>query len=190
MAAEPRFVDVTYRGLKVATKAKVVESAPGVAFVELDAPLPVGTTVRLGGDKALDVRVTAIVEQEAGARSPPGMHIAWGAALPSAAAEPGPAPETVAAPEAGASITVAPGAVALQTAAPRPEVVAPDAADTLDGIDPAEVLAADGGDAADAAAEPGDADAPAGAPADDGVAGGGEGGRRRRRRRGQGRPPA
>jgi len=81
VSPEVRFVDVTYRGLKVAARAKLVESAPGDAFVEIDAPLPVGTALRLlGGEAPLDVRVAGVVEQEAGAKSPPGMHVVWGAA--------------------------------------------------------------------------------------------------------------
>jgi len=67
----------------VATKAKLIESSPGDAFVEVDAPMPVGTLVRIitfGSDAPIDARVVDVVEQEAGAKSPPGMHILWGTA--------------------------------------------------------------------------------------------------------------
>jgi len=78
MAPDARFVDVTYRGLRVATRARLTESAPGTGFVEVEAPLPVGTQIKLGGDTTEDARVTGVVEQEAGAKSPPGMRIVWG----------------------------------------------------------------------------------------------------------------
>lgn len=78
MAPDARFVDVTYRGLRVATRARLTESAPGTGFVEVEAPLPVGTRIKLGGDTTADARVTGVVEQEAGAKSPPGMRIVWG----------------------------------------------------------------------------------------------------------------
>src|SRR5262250_2807688 len=78
MAPDARFVDVTYRGLRVATRARLTESAPGTGFVEVEAPLPVGTSIKLAGDATEDARVTGVVEQEAGAKSPPGMRIVWG----------------------------------------------------------------------------------------------------------------
>jgi hypothetical protein len=89
MAPDARFVDVTYRGLRVATRARLTESAPGTGFVEVEAPLPVGTSIHLGGDTTGAARVTGVVEQEAGAKSPPGMRIVWGEAL---APKPLPAP--------------------------------------------------------------------------------------------------
>ncbi len=73
------FVEVRYRGLRLAEKARFHES-PGGGFVELEAPMPVGTPLALvfaDGDKP--ARVTAIVEQEASAKSPPGMRVAWDA---------------------------------------------------------------------------------------------------------------
>ena len=78
MAPDARFVDVTYRGLRVATRARLTESESGVGFVEVEAPLPVGTKIKLGGDTTAEARVTGVVEQEAGAKSPPGMRIVWG----------------------------------------------------------------------------------------------------------------
>jgi len=75
-------VEVRYRGMRYAEKARFHE-APGGGFVELEAPLPVGTPIALGfgggpeGDKP--ARVTGVVEQEAGAKSPPGMRVAWDA---------------------------------------------------------------------------------------------------------------
>jgi len=71
-------VDVSFRGLKVATQARLQESMPGVGFVEVDAPLPVGTRLVVSGEPPIEVRVTGVVEQEAGAKSPPGMRLSWG----------------------------------------------------------------------------------------------------------------
>lgn len=85
---ETRFVDVSYRGLRIAQRAKLSESGPAVGFVEVEAPLPVGTRVSLAaeGGFAVEATVTAVVEQEAGAKSPPGMRVEW-AAPPAAAVE-------------------------------------------------------------------------------------------------------
>ncbi len=101
MAPDARFVDVSYRGLRVATRARLTESAPGTGFVEVEAPLPVGTSIKLGGDTTGDARVTGVVEQEAGAKSPPGMRIVWGEAL--APPKPVPVPAESASPSEPAS---------------------------------------------------------------------------------------
>jgi hypothetical protein len=103
MAPDARFVDVTYRGLRVATRARLTESSPGVGFVEVEAPLPVGTTLKLAGDTTADARVTGVVEQEAGAKSPPGMRIVWG----EKAAPARPAAEAVAEAVKPAAVSVA-----------------------------------------------------------------------------------
>jgi hypothetical protein len=73
------FVELRFRGLRLAEKARF-EEAPGGGFVEHEAPLPVGTSIALGfpeGEKL--ARVTGVVEQEANAPSPPGMRVAWDA---------------------------------------------------------------------------------------------------------------
>jgi hypothetical protein len=73
------FVEVRYRGLRLAEKARFHE-VPGGGFVELEGPMPVGTPLLVGfldGEKS--ARVTAVVEQEASAKSPPGMKVAWDA---------------------------------------------------------------------------------------------------------------
>jgi hypothetical protein len=77
MSQESEFVDLTYRGLRVAHKAKLREEASAV-FVEHEAPLPVGshvTVVRGAGER--EARVQSVIEQEAGAKSPPGMRLVW-----------------------------------------------------------------------------------------------------------------
>jgi len=77
------FVDVAYRGLKVAQKARWQEGDDGRAFLEHEAPLPVGARVmiQLEGENREAV-VISVVEQEAGAKSPPGMRLAWADAPP------------------------------------------------------------------------------------------------------------
>ncbi len=73
------FVDVTYRGLKVVHKARFRSEGKG-GFVELETPLPVGAIVQIvetEGAAPKDARVVGVVEHEAGAKSPPGMRLAW-----------------------------------------------------------------------------------------------------------------
>jgi hypothetical protein len=89
MTVESQTVDVTYRGLKVATGARFVAAGPGAGFVEVDAPLPVGTRLVLSGELAKEVRVTGVVEQEAGTKTVAGMRLGW--AEPAAKAEAKPA---------------------------------------------------------------------------------------------------
>lgn len=82
-----RLVDVTYRGLRVARGAKLLDAAGGEqGFVELEAPLPVGTRVTLvgEGDFRVDARVVGVVEQDGGgaaspggAKATPGMRLDW-----------------------------------------------------------------------------------------------------------------
>lgn len=80
MAGE-EFVDLTYRGLKVASRVRFVAEGAEGAFVEHEAPLPVGARVALvrDGKPVVEARVVGVVEQEAGAKSPPGMRLRWGA---------------------------------------------------------------------------------------------------------------
>jgi hypothetical protein len=112
------FVDVRFRGLRVAHKAKLTEGDDG-AFVEFEQPLPVGSPLSVveEGKSERPARVIRVVEHEAGA-GPAGMRLTWdsGAVLreeaitvkvektptfeePSAAvAAASPAPEAAAAP--------------------------------------------------------------------------------------------
>ncbi|MBI4509395.1 MAG: hypothetical protein HY698_07140 [Deltaproteobacteria bacterium] len=72
------FVDVTYHGLRVAQRARFQLAAEDSGFVETEAPLPVGTTLRLEGEGMnREARVISIVEQESSAKSPPGMLVSW-----------------------------------------------------------------------------------------------------------------
>lgn len=68
-----RLVDVTYRGLRVAKGAKLAETGEQ-GFLELDAPLPVGTRVTLAAEDGfrVEARVVGVVEQGAA-----GMRLDW-----------------------------------------------------------------------------------------------------------------
>jgi hypothetical protein len=92
MSAESEsFVDVTYRGLAIAKKAKFREGDGG-GFVEFETPLPVGSALAIvSGDSPREGKVIGVVEHEAGAKSPPGMKIAWTGAKHEAAPAPTPA---------------------------------------------------------------------------------------------------
>jgi len=101
------FVEVTYRGLELSQRARFEETGPGAGFLEHETPLPVGSCLVIQlEDGPREVQVTGVVEQEAGAKSPPGMRLAW------AVAEAEPAPEQVEAEseaeEAGASTSASP----------------------------------------------------------------------------------
>ena len=82
------FVDLTYRGLALGRRIKLTEVRPSTAFVELAAPMPVGTHVAIATDDgfALDATVTWIHEQVAGAERTPGMIVAPVLAVEAAAA--------------------------------------------------------------------------------------------------------
>jgi hypothetical protein len=69
------FVDLTYRGLALGRRIKLTEVRPSTAFVELAAPMPVGTALAIVTDDglALEATVTWIHEQVAGAERAPGM---------------------------------------------------------------------------------------------------------------------
>lgn len=171
MPAEARFVDVTYRGLPVATQARLTETGAETAFVELEAPLPVGTRVALSGALALEVRVTAVTEQEAATKSPPGMQIAWGAAA--VAIRPVRAEQPPVAERATTIPAPVPPPPAVIVAAPSVVVSAPTV--VVASVPPA------------AAAEPADAGASGSFPPDETGSGGGEGRRRRRKKTQTGR---
>jgi hypothetical protein len=97
------FVDVAYRGLKVAQKARWQESEDGKAFLEHEAPLPVGARLDVTDEGSTRVAVVVgVVEQEAGAKSPPGMRLAWADALAAAVPPPPAAPE----PDAPAPVPI------------------------------------------------------------------------------------
>jgi hypothetical protein len=72
------FVDVTYRGIEVGKRAKLTEVAPDAGYVEVAAPMPVGSTVVLATDDgiAITAEVRGVHEQVGGSDRPPGMKVA------------------------------------------------------------------------------------------------------------------
>jgi hypothetical protein len=159
-------VDVTYRGLKVATGARLVVAAPGssTGFVEVEGPLPVGTRLVFSGEVSRAVRVTGVVEQEAGTKTVAGMRIAWDE--PAASVQPASTPElggtTAAEPRASDSASVT---------SPTAATSARDAEAAAAEVEPEP--------------EPGDTASTSSPPAstDDTTTTGGGGSRRRRRRK-------
>lgn len=77
MTAE-HFADITYRGLDLGTRLRVLELDESWVRVEHPAPMPVGTELALvlDSESAVAARVTRVYEQVAGADTPPGMHLA------------------------------------------------------------------------------------------------------------------
>jgi hypothetical protein len=69
------FVDLTYRGLALGRRVKLTQVRPTTAYLELPAPMPVGTLIGILTDDtvALDAQVVAIHEQVGGSEQVPGM---------------------------------------------------------------------------------------------------------------------
>lgn len=69
------YVDLTYRGLALGRRVKLAQVRPSTAYLELPAPMPVGTVIGILTDDtvAVDAQVIEIHEQVAGAELPPGM---------------------------------------------------------------------------------------------------------------------
>jgi len=133
------FVDLTYRGLPLGRRVKLAQVRAATGYLELPAPMPVGTTIGITTDEGLafEGKVVAIHEQVGGSDKPPGMRVApelgkpevvswWGARAsdePEPVEPPRPPPITAVAP---APAPVAPPAVATALApADAPTVVAP-----------------------------------------------------------------
>jgi hypothetical protein len=72
------FVDLTYRGLPLGRRIKLTEIRPGTGYLELPAPMPVGTRLAIATDEgpAIEAIVTGVHEQAAGTERAPGMRIA------------------------------------------------------------------------------------------------------------------
>src|SRR5947209_4806845 len=66
------FVDLTYRGLPLGRRVKLTQVRPSTAYLELAAPMPVGTAIGILTDDtvAVDAQVIEVHEQ---ADAPPGM---------------------------------------------------------------------------------------------------------------------
>jgi hypothetical protein len=69
------FVDLTYRGLSLGRRVKLADVRPTTGYVEMPAPMPVGTAIAIITDDtvALDAIVVEVHEQVAGSSLPPGM---------------------------------------------------------------------------------------------------------------------
>ncbi|MGE0870230.1 MAG: hypothetical protein AB7P03_16820 [Kofleriaceae bacterium] len=72
------FVDLTYRGMSLARRVKLTQVRPSTCYLEMPAPMPVGTTIRIATDDGIELEatVTAIHEQVGGSDKPPGMTVA------------------------------------------------------------------------------------------------------------------
>jgi len=108
MADTTAFVDVTCRGLRVAHRARFQPGPDGGGFVEHEAPLPVGTplVILADGQAPRAACVVAVVEQESGARSAPGMRVAGLAAGVPTAVAGAPTQAVPVAGEPGADVTL------------------------------------------------------------------------------------
>lgn len=70
------FVDLLYRGLPLGSRARITQFEAQHAYVELPAPMPVGTAISLQVEGApIAATVVEIVEQTAGSERPPGMRV-------------------------------------------------------------------------------------------------------------------
>ena len=86
-AVDGSFVDLSYRGLALARRVKLTQVRPTTGYVEMPAPMPVGTQISIATDEgvAIEAVVAEIHEQVAGATNTPGMLVQ--PALSGAAAE-------------------------------------------------------------------------------------------------------
>lgn len=71
------FVDLTYRGLSLGRRVRLSQVRPSYGWLELPAPMPVGTQIAIAADEgvAFEATVTWSYEQVAGASRPPGMTV-------------------------------------------------------------------------------------------------------------------
>jgi hypothetical protein len=71
------FVDLTYRGLSLGRRVRLSQVRPSSGFLELPAPMPVGTPIGVTTDDGatFDAMVTSIHEQVAGSDRSPGMTV-------------------------------------------------------------------------------------------------------------------
>ncbi|MBV8755889.1 MAG: hypothetical protein JO257_01360 [Deltaproteobacteria bacterium] len=69
------FVDLSYRGLALARRVKLVQVKPSSGYVEMPTPMPVGTKVSIAADDgvAIEATVAEIHELVTGATQAPGM---------------------------------------------------------------------------------------------------------------------
>jgi hypothetical protein len=74
-AMSESFVDLSYRGLALARRVKLTQVRPASGYLEMPAPMPVGTTIGIATDEGvlLEAQVTEVHEQVSGSERPPGM---------------------------------------------------------------------------------------------------------------------
>lgn len=71
------FVDLAYRGLPLGRRIKLTQIRPSTGYLEIPAPMPVGSTITITADDgiAIEATVAAIQEQIGGIDRAPGMII-------------------------------------------------------------------------------------------------------------------
>src|SRR5690348_9950494 len=71
------FVDVTYHGIEVARRAKLSEVSPEAGYLEVAAPMPVGTqlVLTIEGGITMPAVVRSVHEQVGGDTRAPGMRV-------------------------------------------------------------------------------------------------------------------
>jgi hypothetical protein len=74
-AMSESFVDLSYRGLALGKRIKLTQVRPTAGYVELPAPMPVGTTIGIATEEGvlLEATVAEVHEQVTGGDRPPGM---------------------------------------------------------------------------------------------------------------------
>ena len=72
------FVDLTYRGLSLGRRIRLCHVRPSTGYLEIPAPMPVGTQIAITTEDGLafDATVTAVQEPIAGSERTPGMTVA------------------------------------------------------------------------------------------------------------------
>lgn len=76
-AMSESFVDLSYRGLALGKRIKLTQVRPTSGYVEMPAPMPVGTAIGIATDDGLafEALVAEIHEQVGGSDRPPGMTV-------------------------------------------------------------------------------------------------------------------
>ena len=115
------FVDLAYRGLPLGRRIKLSEIRPSTGYLELPAPMPVGTKIAIATDEgvAIDAVVARVHEQVGGSEQTPGMTVVPALAEAAAAAW---WKERVALPELEPPAEPKPRTVLVR---PRPKTIEP-----------------------------------------------------------------
>ena len=131
------FVDLTYRGLPLGRRIKLTQVRPASGYLEMPAPMPVGTALALATDEGvvIDAVVAEIKEQVAGSEVVPGMKIvpalagdsikSWWQARVALPDEALPAPKVEARPDRDKPVTVRPRNATVPTDPPAEALQTP-----------------------------------------------------------------